>query len=573
MNPNGLSRRPYGRMVALALLLVLAAFLRFSHLSERGLLEVDEGFYTQGARSYVALGSYVVERLQGSLNEGLASYFEAHGGVTHLSEKPTFLILGYVAALVLGFQDYTLLYLSAFFGTLTVGLIYLVGCTVFKRRDTALLSAFFVAISPLHIAFSRSAYPNVTATALTWLAVLVYLKALDASPRSGARWRLASGALVGLAYTVHSGFFWLPLILFCSEGIRLAGRVRQESFGRAAAAMGRLAVATALPLLLWEAVFQVGRWVLGTNPAWAAALQRPTGEAVFYTYFESLMLWFRSDALVLSSAFLEPFYYVKLLYTHEAWFVFILAVLGLVVIAANAYRAGTAGWAWVVALFLIPLGTFSFMDFGGPRHMVVVVPAMCLLAARGAVWLIDFVAPDGLRVQMLHLGVKTAIAALVLALQVGCIQEILAIRGNYQAAIDFMNRNGGVKHLSDRMYVGRVYVGRSNAIDHFFSLRASDADMGRHQISLEKLKQVYADGYRYLVRHSRQPAVVPPYDNELVTITESGQVQPEFTVSQPVGWYWPASICRSDRDAGIPQELQVFSIETVIQNLEREMTG
>jgi hypothetical protein len=66
---------------------------------------------------------------------------------------------------------------------------------------------------------------------------------------------------------------------------------------------------------------------------------------------------------------------------------------------------------------------------------------------------------------------------------------------------------------------------------------------------------------------------VPPYDNELVTITESGQVQPEFTVSQPVGWYWPASICRSDRDAGIPQELQVFSIETVIQNLEREMTG
>ena len=65
MTPNGPSRRPYGRMVALALLLVLAAFLRFSHLSERGLLEVDEGFYTQGARSYVALGSYVVERLQG----------------------------------------------------------------------------------------------------------------------------------------------------------------------------------------------------------------------------------------------------------------------------------------------------------------------------------------------------------------------------------------------------------------------------------------------------------------------------------------------------------------------------
>ena len=584
ISDNGQCLAQYGRVAVLALVLVLAAFLRFSHLEERGLLAIDEGYYADGVKSYVALGSYALGRIQGNLDGGLASYFEGHGGHTTLSERPTFLLLGYLASLVLGFHDYTLLYLSAFFGTLTVGLTYLVGGAVFDRWNTALLPAFLLAISPLHIAFSRSAYPHVAAAALVWLATLVYLKALNTSTRSSTRWRLASGSLVGLAFTVHTGVFWLPIMLFCSEAVRLATRARREGFVRAASTMGALAVVMALPLLLWEVVFRVGRWLLLSNPAWAAALRRPTAE-VFETYFEGLFWPFVSDAEFVTNAFLEPLFYVKFLYTHEGGIVFILAAAGLVLLVRNAQRTVTAGWVWVAALFVVPTTIFSLMAVGsvmgfqtvngggGARHVVLVVPAMCLLASRGAVWIVDILVGDEARARVLRVGVGAAIVALVVSLEAGCIREILAIRSNYRAAIDYMSRNAGVRHLSDRMYVARVYVGRSNAIDHFYSLRASEVDRGRHRISLGKLKQVYEEGYRYFVRHSRQPAVVPPYDNELVAATENGQVQPEFTVSQPVGCYWPAVICRSERDVSVPQELQVFAVEAVIRHIEQNSSG
>ena len=216
MTPNGPSRRPYGRMVALALLLVLAAFLRFSHLSERGLFTDDEGFYVGGVKTYSAVFAYLWAYLTGGVQEGLVAYFTQHGGTQVLSDRPTFIVLGFLASLVLGVHDYTLIAVSALFGVLTVFCVYQVGKLVFGRAEVGLAGALLLAVSPLHIAYSRTAYADVTATAVAWLAAWIYLLYWT-DPHRHRRCLMGSALLVGLVFTIHPSLLWLPPLFLLLE--------------------------------------------------------------------------------------------------------------------------------------------------------------------------------------------------------------------------------------------------------------------------------------------------------------------------------------------------------------------
>lgn len=554
------------RDLALAALLLVAGLLRFDGLSERGLLGIDEGFYADVVRSYGAISSFATGKIRGTVDGGLAPYFEEHGGNIFLGEKPTFAFLGFLTSTIVGVHDYTLLYLSALAGTVIVLLTFWLGRQLFDGAGPALAAAFLVAISPLHLAFSRSAYPNITASAVAWCAVCAYVKHLERGPHS-ERWLLASGALVGIAFTVHTGFFWLPAILIASELLRA---FKADASGRRAlvGTFARLALVMATPLVAWDLLFRSARWVLELNPAWSNALQRSSGQAAFLTYFESLWLWVRpADGLVLSDAFLHPSYYVELLARHDAWPVLAAAVAGVATLPILRGTKHLGPWLWVASFLILPVSVYSLMAFGGARHMVVVVPAMCLLACRAVDGLAGFVLPT-----KYHRFRAVALVTLVVAvagLEAPCIRQVLTIRSGYRDMVDYMAAHDGTKHLSDRMYVGRLYVGRANVLDHFYSLRASDADAGRHHISLARLKTLRDEGFRYFLRNTRQPAVVPPYDNELVVATDAGG-RSLFETTQPVGWYWPAEICRCEEDADIPQKLQLFVVDDVIRYLERE---
>ena len=88
---------------------------------------------------------------------------------------------GYIYATVpsiaiLGLNEFAIRFPSAFFGILTVLLTYLIAKKVFEKENIALLSAFFLAISPWHLQFSRGAFEANLGLFFSALGIYLFLK-------------------------------------------------------------------------------------------------------------------------------------------------------------------------------------------------------------------------------------------------------------------------------------------------------------------------------------------------------------------------------------------------------------
>lgn len=554
--------------MGLFLVLVLAMALRFHGLDERGILDIDEGFYTEGVKSYSTLLSYFIGKWNGSIQVSFPVFFEAHGGVTQLSEKPMFLFMGFLASLGIGVHDYTLLYVSAVFGVLMVLCAYWVGKLAFDNVWVSLVAAFFLSISPLHVAYSRSGFPNIVSAVFAWLAVIFYLRFL----REGEcrrQWMWGSGFLIGLAFTTHMGLFWLPMMFFAVELVRYRWGNRECMQHETKWDYTIWGLMMLLPLLMWEIIFSAGKWIIFSNASWKSALMRDAGAGTFDTYFENLYQWFAPQSEVLASAFMDPLYYLRLLLGLEGTFLCLLALGGTVGAIFLGREAHNKAGSWLVVMMAyVPLMTYSFMKFGGARHIVVALPAICLLAALGLCKVAQWSARMN---RAVAIGAVSGVSAAVVLGIYPCLGEVLKVETGFPQVLQYMRTHEGIKHLSDNMYVSRVYVGRNNAADHFYSLKmAGDREGGRHHISIERLQSFYDQGYRYFVRRPVQPPVFPPYNNELIAVTDGTGLRPVFEAPHPVGFYWPAEICRSERDATIPQQLQVFLLRDVIADLKQK---
>ena len=561
--------------------LVVAAMLRGWGVTERGLLSEDEGLYSEGVKTYSAVFAYLWAYLTGGGQEGLVAYFTQHGGTQILSDKPTFVVLGFLASLVLGVHDYTLIAVSALFGVLTVFCVYQVGKLVFGRAEIGLAGALLLAVSPLHIAYSRTAYSDVTATAVAWLAAWIYLLYWT-DPHRHRRCLMGSALLVGLVFTIHPSLLWLPLLFLLLELWRSwqapePSSARLQQF-KTAFTFTWLA---ALPTVLWEVATRLLRLVVFSQESWASAIARESGAGQLTTFLESaILVGFRTLSMpALSLPELPPTeygYYLNLLMAHDGVLLVVLSVIGLM-LTGFRWMGGvrTVPVLLIGLLLLIPMVLNSFLYYypkhPGPRLLLVAMPALVLFAA---IAIVEFL-QRGLR--PFPSSAKTAGVAVVTVVIAGfqgpSVREVLAIQSAYPQAVSYMAAREGTKHITDHMFVGRVYVGRQNAIDHYVSLRASDSDRGYRHISLSKLRELYNADYRYFVRG---PGLL--YENELVRLTGGSYLLPGIACPQPVppvfeafhpqGEYWPPEIRHSERDAHIPHNLRVYLLKDLIDRLE-----
>ena len=561
--------------------LVVAAMLRGWGVTERGLFTDDEALYSEGVKTYSAVFAYLWAYLTGGGQEGLVAYFTQHGGTQVLSDKPTFVVLGFLASLVLGVHDYTLIAVSALFGVLTVFCVYQVGKLVFGRAEVGLAGALLLAVSPLHIAYSRTAYADVTAVAVAWLAAWIYLLYWT-DPHRHRRCLMGSALLVGLVFTIHPSLLWLPLLFLLLELWRSwqapePSSARLQQF-KTAFTFTWLA---ALPTVLWEVATRLLRLVVFSQESWASEIARESGAGQLTTFLESaILVGFRTLSMpALSRPELPPTeygYYLNLLMAHDGVLLVVLSVIGLML----------TGFRWmggvrmvpvllIGLLLLIPMVLNSFLYYypkhPEPRLLLVAMPAFVLFAAIAIVELLQ----RGLR--PFPSSAKTVGVAVVTVVIAGfqgpSVREVLAIQSAYPQAVSYMAAREGTKHITDHMFVARVYVGRQNAIDHYVSLRASDSDRGYRHISLSKLRELYNADYRYFVRG---PGLL--YENELVRLTGGSFLLPGIACPQPVppvfeafhpqGEYWPPEIRHSERDAHIPHNLRVYLLKDLIDRLE-----
>ena len=316
-------------------LFLLALVFRFWQCQQLGLTHFDEGSYTMTGKWLVTGGR--------------------EGWVFQINHAPPlFSAMVGLAFLVFGTSDTAAIGVSAFWGALTVPLVYLMGKPLFGRV-AALSGALLLVLCEYHLIFSRMALTDASFSFFFWASLAAFWQAC----RSGKHgWCLAAGLLTGLCWnTKYHGFFplligliWVVTQTDAKAGNKILHRLRWSNLKPWALT----AVVAAFCYLPW---FVYVQWAAGYD--WMLSYQKG--------YI------FQMETLLQGPANLMFF-----LLKWAGWPLLILALIG----AAYSLSRNRARAAFlIVPLTFFALSTLFYTSF--PRLALPLIPGLCLLAGCG----------------------------------------------------------------------------------------------------------------------------------------------------------------------------------------------
>jgi 4-amino-4-deoxy-L-arabinose transferase-like glycosyltransferase len=374
-----------------AAVVAVAAVLRFWNLTALGLTHFDEGAYTTTGRWLATLG-----------REGAA--FQP------TFSPPLFPSLVGAAFALFGVRDFVAVAVSAAAGSLTVGIVYLIGRAWFGRA-VGVAAALMLAAAEYHVVFSRLALTDATFTLLFWVALACLFRGAEAGDR---RWLVAGGVATGLCWnTKYHGFFPLAIV-----GVWLLARAARGE--RVPVRDFALASGVAAGMYLpWVVYVQA---TIGYAALVRTHVAHSVGRGLFVTPPAALAFYF------------------------ERWLAAPLLVMSAAGVVAAFVERRRAGLFLVLATALFLASATLYLSF--PRLALPVVPAACLFAAYG----VD-AAARALRVRpAATLAVGTA---LVLAWGAPRAAAVLAMRTDgYRRAAAYVREAGvpAITELSKNYY-------------------------------------------------------------------------------------------------------------------------
>lgn len=182
-------------------IILLAAFLRFYRLGE-----VPPSLYWDEAS--LGYNAYSV----------LKTAHDEHGKFLPLTnfaafgdyKPPGYIYLSVLSVAAFGLNEFAIRFPSAFLGVLTVMLSYLLAKKLFENETVALLTTFFMALSPWHLQFSRGAFEANVGLFFSTFGIYLFLKFAKDNPLY-----IFPSALSFLAgmYTFTGQRLFIPFIL------------------------------------------------------------------------------------------------------------------------------------------------------------------------------------------------------------------------------------------------------------------------------------------------------------------------------------------------------------------------
>ena len=218
---------PKHYLILFLIIVVLAAFLRFYKLSSNPPgLYWDETVFGYDAYS-------ILKTCKDHHGKFLPLFFESFGDW----KLPGYHYLLIPSIAVFGLNEFAVRFPSAFFGTLTVVLTYFLAKQLFQLKTgnrkskarnqeiIALFAAFFLAISPWHIQFSRGGFESTVGLFFVTLGVWLFLLAINNQKTS---YFIFSFLLFGLSmYTYHAYRIFTPFLVSLFL-ITFADKIRQS---------------------------------------------------------------------------------------------------------------------------------------------------------------------------------------------------------------------------------------------------------------------------------------------------------------------------------------------------------
>jgi 4-amino-4-deoxy-L-arabinose transferase-like glycosyltransferase len=341
-------RRHPLHLLALLGVILLAFALRVHDLDGQSMWS-DEGLSLYRARQPLALA--------------LNNIITVDGIDTQDTNPPLYFLLLNLWRSAAGESVFALRFLGAALATLSVPLIYGLATAVYRRR-VGVITAVFLALSPLHVWQSQMLRNYGLLLSLNLLAVYALFRFLlnPAAARRGRWLFLWAGASALGVYTHYFGFFVLAfglacLVIFTLQSNRALWRSRWLWLGLAATLLIILPI---IPIAL--ARFQAGQQV--------DFFHTPLGDFLYHTLN------------VFSAGIVRGV-------IHPWWRVLpvgLLALLGLFI----GWRINRRGTWLVTAYQIIPLGLLLLLSlinplYNGARHLLIGLPPFLLLCAAGMV--------------------------------------------------------------------------------------------------------------------------------------------------------------------------------------------
>ena len=468
----------FGGAITLGAMLALGAYLRFSGLLGRGLVEWDEAHYLMEAKFlHSAYAQFF--NLLGALQKGDPQHLMALlDGWPVVSAKPGHAFLIFLLAVIVGMTDHVGSLLNAGLGIATVFLVYQVGRS-FWGRLVGLVSASVLAVSGLHVMYSRSSLAEVSSSFFFLLGIYWLLLGLDGE-RMNRKCLWGGGAAFGYSLTVNYRWFFVGLLLILGElawACFARDRVaRRLLFMR----VGMFFGFAALPVIFFQMPYWAAGW-MGKVPEHALA----------GGYWQSLF-WFYTVKPAQGN--FQP---------HGLYIRSLVLLEGFIPVALAALGAGLSVWGWkdlrklmVGAAMLLPLAVFSLTTRGDRLVAIsLIAPFFAICAGLGADGVLS-VLPGRYRK-----GAFLALAALIAGLGLNRVAWNLSVQSGWKEVAEYARGREPGKLLTFQSAIGKFYLGREmvRVPPESGAELARYVQEGFHLLAVD-WKKYHADNYKPWIR-------------------------------------------------------------------------
>lgn len=482
-------------IIIIIVILLIGAFFRFYVIQEKGFFSPDSSFHFRESKTIASLSKWGLTKFLGTQKMGLGEYLNQNGDAIPSLPKEGFLVFSSLSVLVFGAHDYAILGVSAFFGTLTILLLYLIGRQLYNRK-VGILAALILAVSSYHISYSRLGLSHITTTFFLFLGLYFYILSLNKKGSSALKSLAIAGVSAGYAFTCHYGIFFILGLFFFLESFN-----RELSWPEKLKRLAIFYFFVFVPILLFQALTYFIKVIVMKNPnLWTSSSYiMEHKQDIIMTYFQQIKLLFKGNLAFTKDINPGILFYPFCIWHYEGSLVTILLVIGLLVLAGRQFRRFSYTDFLLVFAFFYILTGYSFSHGKFARTLIIISPIIALIVARIIIASLSF--SGHLREHRFKGTILVSLVFSIVFLSIYNSWKEFSFRSGYRKALEFIEKTSG---KADYMYMtndpnlslAEAYVDRKRFPGHK-KLRFESLEQAKEDYEKKGIRYLIVDEFKY----------------------------------------------------------------------------
>lgn len=426
-------------LIFILLIVMFGTLIRNYNIENKGIFFYDEGIYVCSAKAkYLNFADkFEIKEKITEKDAVLKQHIGKESPNFTTGSKVGFVFFVFLSFLLFGINAYSSLIVSVFFGALTILLVYLIARRIYNE-NTALLAALILAVSSMHIMYSRCGLPQSASIFFLFLGFYFYVVFLG---NKKYVYSVLCALSIGFAFTVHYNLLLcLPLFLFF-EILRIFFVDKKEN--KKYVKLAAFTAALVLPVIFWQAITALDHiFKLGFYPL---------------TYFGELKISFTAIAEQAKNK-IDPFFSLFYFQKMEGWIIFVFFIFGVISLIKKIRRNFNMAEFVLITLALFPIVWYGFYPhLRVLRSFSPVLPAMAIVVSYK---IITFCFWE--KIKSFDRLSAVVFTAAILVIGYFNFMPILELKSSYGEMVKYLYENKQTKLLSyvDEMYpVFAYYMG------------------------------------------------------------------------------------------------------------------